>query len=561
MSDQWRGPGWWVADDGMWYPPDGDAESAEIRWERRSGWIDEADAAADTRAGPISTGTSILEAATGQNEVQPMPDDDRQLVLDEAFEVIDLRARYRQELLAADGSDIGDHTEEGEPESADMELVSAIPESGEGSRTADPVSVAPPPTIVPPSIDEASAETGAETTSDRAPVSERPPSVTEDRRRVDDRRSEPAPSAEEPRRRSRSGPILLLLATALAVTSGVLGALWVRERDSNDELELRLAQIQAADDATSSEIQELADQVTTLEIRNEQLDKQLQEAQSLVAPVPEGRLSIIDIPFDPLYVDEVRGQFIAMGVSGEYVVWGGGVDSQITDSGVVEGSPTGMYAARDQAFVSTDAGQVEILSLTGGENSAPIVTGSLQGLVQDNRQFWAFSPDSNELRRYRSTNGRLTTSVALPTSVNELSVGAGAVWALGDDGMIYRVNTADFTLTPISAGQDLIAISAGPDALWTLSAADGSLRRVDAVSGEVLVTVPVGRDPVDAVYSGNSVWVALRSGSTLIEVDTRTSAVVSRTSLPAEPVALSEGETGVLVTLNAEDPLVRVASG
>ena len=131
---------------------------------------------------------------------------------------------------------------------------------------------------------------------------------------------------------------------------------------------------------------------------------------------------------------------------------------------------------------------------------------------------------------------------------------------LGEDGIVYRVNTADFTLSPLSAGQEVISIAAGADALWSLSAADGSLRRLDAVSGEVLVTVPVGRDPIDAVVSGNSVWVALRAGSTLVEVDARTSAVVSRTTLPGPPTKLTRGETGVLVTMTGETPLVRVAS-
>ena len=70
----------------------------------------------------------------------------------------------------------------------------------------------------------------------------------------------------------------------------------------------------------------------------------------------------------------------------------------------------------------------------------------------------------------------------------------------------------------------------------------------------------MGRDPIDAVFAGNSVWVALRSGSSLIEVDTRTSAVVSRTTLPGEPTALHQGDMGVFVTMDGDVPLVRVSS-
>ena len=75
------------------------------------------------------------------------------------------------------------------------------------------------------------------------------------------------------------------------------------------------------------------------------------------------------------------------------------------------------------------------------------------------------------------------------------------------------------------------------------------------------MTVPVGRDPIDATFAGSSVWVALRVGSSLIEVDTLTSAVVSRTELSSEPTALYEGETGVFVTTVGEDAsLLRIDS-
>ena len=113
---------------------------------------------------------------------------------------------------------------------------------------------------------------------------------------------------------------------------------------------------------------------------------------------------------------------------------------------------------------------------------------------------------------------------------------------------------------PPGLTEAVLGLTIAGGSMWALSAADGSLRRLDAVSGDVLVTVPVGRDPIDAVFSGSSVWVALRSGETLIEVDTRTSAIVSRTTLPATPIELIPGETGVFVALDGEVPLVLPSS-
>ncbi|NNC81295.1 MAG: hypothetical protein HKN94_14225 [Acidimicrobiales bacterium] len=355
---------------------------------------------------------------------------------------------------------------------------------------------------------------------------------------------------------------LLTIALLLAVVSGVLGAMWVRERSISDDLRAELVIAEQPEDTSdlTAQLDGLTNEVATLEARNEQLEQQLARESALVPRVPEGRLEEIVIPFTPAYVGEVRGRFIAVDASGEYVVWGGGVEDEITDTGSLAGSPTGIFASREHAWIATDADVIEAVSLVGGDDLELIEAPGLTRLVRDARAFWGFVDDTRELQRFRQANGKRTTSVRLPVGVSELTVGAGAVWALGDDGAVYRVNTADFTMSPLDAGQQVIGIAGGADALWALSAADGSLRRVDAVTGEILVTVPVGRDPIDVVVSGNSVWVALRSGSSLIEVDTRTNAIVSRTTLPGTPTEITQGETGVLVTLEGDTPVVRVAS-
>jgi hypothetical protein len=375
----------------------------------------------------------------------------------------------------------------------------------------------------------------------------------------------PTPKAAvvaDPPRSSGRTAVLLSIALLLAVLSGVLGALWARERSANSDLRAELVIAQQPEDtsALTSQIDDLTGQVDVLEANNQRLEQELAEQSAFVPEVPEGRLEEIVIPFTPAYVGEVRGRFIALDAAGDYVIWGGGVDNEITDTGSLAGSPTGIFASREHAWVSSDAGVIEVVSLVAGEDLDTIDAPGIGELVRDARAFWGFVDDTRELQRYRQANGKRTTSVSLPVGVSELTVGAGAVWALGDEGTVYRVNSADFTTSPIDAGQQVIAIAGGADALWALSAADGSLRRVDAVTGEVLVTVPVGRDPIDVVVSGNSVWVALRSGSALVEVDTRTSAIVSRTTLPATPTQITQGETGVLVTLEGDTPLVRVAS-
>ena len=281
---------------------------------------------------------------------------------------------------------------------------------------------------------------------------------------------------------------------------------------------------------------------------------------ALVEELPAGRVSEIDVPFTPAFADEGEGRLLVVDEEGSFAVFGEGVDGPITDSGSVQGAPTGLFIARNRAWVSTEAGQVAVLTLANDSPPTFVEYGPAEFLAAEERGYWTFNGDLGEIARLRMADGAVTSTLPLPADAVDLAIGAGSVWALGDDGLVYRANTADLTVQSIDAGDALIAVTAGPDSLWTLSAADGALRRVDPVTGAVLVTVPVGRDPIDATFAGNSVWVALRSGASLIEVDTRTSAVVSRTTLPGEPIAMHQGDMGVFVAMDGDVPLVRVSS-
>ena len=362
--------------------------------------------------------------------------------------------------------------------------------------------------------------------------------------------------------RNRTGFALLAVATILAVLSGLLGALWLRERSANADLQNQLdsVPVTAEVEFDGSDDEELLAEIEALVEQNQILDQQLADMSALVQELPVGRITEIDVPFNPVFADEADGRLIAVADDGEFVVWADGVDEPITDAGTVGGSPTGLFATANRAFVSTDATRVAVLPLANDNELFFVEYGPARFLAEEQRHYWTFNQEQGEIAQLRKTNGEVTNTVSLPTPVVDLTTGAGSVWALGEDGLVYRVNTADLTVQSLNVGESLVSITAGPDSLWTLSGADGALRRVDPVSGEVLVTVPVGRDPIDATFAGNSVWVALRSGESLIEVDTRTSAVISRTTLPDVPTALHRGESGVFVTMDGAVPLVQVAS-
>jgi hypothetical protein len=638
MSENWVGPGWWMASDGKWYPPRVTADAKEAasgagstRWSRRT-----PDGEPIPGSRPMSLSEEQAEllatraerAASVANRPAPVSREAKEsLEIVELDEPIDLRSG------AQATSDLRPASIENVPSFVAIEGAGVSFEgAAEAHAVSPPAAFTGPPSgrlgflesaLPAPSFDRADLPNLPEIpTMAEVPDSQMLTSLDD---RVDDRgidttdtgsevdiyaghtpidevkddtsglqRGEPrvaprlsiamngAPSAapnraapaplvhavlpalvERAPERSRSGPILLALATALAIASGVLGALWMRDRSDVAELRAELVQAEAPSNEVTPDvdIEELNDQIRTVTLENERLQQQLNDMSALVLELPAGRVIEIEVPFTPIFADEENGRLIAMSADGEYIVWGEGVDGPITDSGSIVGTPTGLFAATRKAWVTTDTGRIDVLSLVADEPGLPSVEfGPTEFLAAGERGYWTFNGATGEVVRLRKSDGGITASVGIPVPVIDLTIGAGSVWALGDDGRVYRINTADFTVQPFDVGADLISVTAGPDALWTLSAADGSLRRVDPVSGEVLVTVPVGRDPIDATFAGSSVWVALRSGASLIEVDTRTSAVVSRTTLQSEPTALHQGDSGVFVTTEGEVRLLQVAS-
>lgn len=599
MSDNWVGPGWWMASDGKWYPPRTPAvdqlpdDGETTRWSRRT---------AD--GNPVAGATMLTSSEARAEEIAtrreraaniPRPEPVSIKRVEEADDevVIDLAAEVQETI------DLRDNDEEAlasmtvESSASTTRLVASTPTTSSPTTSpgwtetsvpsGTPVAGSPDTAASTPRAAEALHEAdvdahqvqGSDTTAaasgltfssggsandsiwngPRAEQEDVPSSDVPLRHAV-----LPAVIEQQPRSMRGRGLILLALATGLAVLSGVLGSLWLRERSEAEDLRAELARVEAADVVSTAGLTELGDEVRTLTLQNEQLETRLDEMSALALELPEGRVTEIAVPFTPIYADEENDRFIAVSAAGEYVVWSEGAEGAITDSGQLTGGPTGVFAATSKAWIATDTGTIEIVSLVNGEGLPTVAFGPVSFMAPEERAYWTYDGASGEVVRLKKGDGSVTAAASVPVPVVDLTIGAGSVWALGDDGRVYRINTADFTVQAIDAGADLISVTAGPDALWTLSAADGSLRRVDAVSGEVLVTVPVGRDPIDATFAGSSVWVALRSGTSLIEVDTRTAAVVSRTALPGTPTALHQGDSGVFVTLEGDVPLVRVAS-
>ena len=107
-----------------------------------------------------------------------------------------------------------------------------------------------------------------------------------------------------------------------------------------------------------------------------------------------------------------------------------------------------------------------------------------------------------ELSREQSAHGP-PPSLGFP----QMAVGAGALWAVGADNRIYRIDPATSRIVakiPVVAGVNTLA--AGAEGVWFLNWTDHDVTRIDPATNRVADRIPVDGDSGIAV-GGGAVWV------------------------------------------------------
>lgn len=131
-----------------------------------------------------------------------------------------------------------------------------------------------------------------------------------------------------------------------------------------------------------------------------------------------------------------------------------------------------------------------------------------------------------------------------------VAIGEGAVWVASGDGSITRVD-------PVSGKASRLdlrvtqpgGIAAGEGSVWVTSSAANQLVRIDPASGETVGDpIDVGEFPVDVAVGDGSVWVANTRDGTVSRVDAETGEASDPIEVAVEEVsALAVGEDGVWI--------------
>ena len=154
---------------------------------------------------------------------------------------------------------------------------------------------------------------------------------------------------------------------------------------------------------------------------------------------------------------------------------------------------------------------------------SPIPIPSLRGKIVGSRRASAASGSASAApgfaTRVSPTRRQIVAQVVMPDGVQDLAVGAGAVWVLGRrSNTVTRVDVASGEKRVINVGKDPAGVAVGAGAVWVTNSGDYTVTRIDQGS---LVTrvIGVGDGPNRIAVGGGAVWVANRNDSTLTRID------------------------------------------
>ena len=188
---------------------------------------------------------------------------------------------------------------------------------------------------------------------------------------------------------------------------------------------------------------------------------------------------------------------------------------------------------------------------TRAELALPRSGGALSALVDNHLAVtrdavWVVGPDFAVTRIDARSNGVTSTTRGLRASA--VAAGKAGVWVLGVDGTLAELDSRTGKVlrrTRIPASS-VTGLAVGDRAVWVTSSADGTLWRTAVGRQLTPGSLTVGSGAADVTAEGQQVWVANGLQGTVTEVAARTNSVVRTIEVGGAPrsVAARGGRSG-----------------
>jgi ABC-type branched-subunit amino acid transport system substrate-binding protein/streptogramin lyase len=124
---------------------------------------------------------------------------------------------------------------------------------------------------------------------------------------------------------------------------------------------------------------------------------------------------------------------------------------------------------------------------------------------------WGLKPPQEAgLVRVSPRSNAVTATIRIPSDgLNDIAVGAGAVWVSDEGGVVWRIDPgrrATRRTIPVAKGVDSLTFASG--FLWAVNPIEGTLSKIDPSTNEVSKTIAIGGTPRDVTADEGSLWVS-----------------------------------------------------
>src|SRR5262249_37911428 len=182
---------------------------------------------------------------------------------------------------------------------------------------------------------------------------------------------------------------------------------------------------------------------------------------------------------------------------------------------------------------------------------------------------WVANLDESTVSRVDPQQQRVVHNVTTGTAPTAIAAGDGAVWAIGSDGFLRRIDPGFNAVsrqiriyTPCSrltSGSTAAGVAVRKGSVWTATGSFFSsprVTRVDATKDKIARTFATGRSPAAIAAGFGALWVADNFENTVSRLDP--SGIVTTTPVGHEPQAIAVGDGAVWVVDTGDNEVVRI---
>ncbi|HEY3211354.1 MAG TPA: ABC transporter substrate-binding protein, partial [Actinomycetota bacterium] len=222
--------------------------------------------------------------------------------------------------------------------------------------------------------------------------------------------------------------------------------------------------------------------------------------------------------------------------------------------------PATIALRRDGSGERIDGDAVAMIDLKSGELEGWVPLESRPGAVATGEgSVWVTLPDRGTVVEIDAETMSIIDTVPVGADPVGIAVGADSVWvANGGSSTVSRISLArnNEVVDTIEVPGAPAAIAVDSQGIWVADSLGDTVTPIDPETGDVLVSVPVGDQPVDLADEGGQLWVANTASGSVSRVIRRDE--VQPVDVGEGPQAVAVGADGIYVANSLDGTVSRI---